>query len=452
MKLATYADGTRDGHLVVVSHDLASAVYANTQASRLQQLLDDWNFVAPQLQELYITLNHGKARHSFAFDPALCQAPLPRMGHWAWQALGAQTEPSDVAPTSAAGSEAGAGVGPLSGRSGWTRPLLQAEPGDDMRGPCAELALPNARWPGGVNAGLAVLTGELALEAGPTQALESVRLLGVYSRWTLASSDPTPSTRVSPVADGTPAPHWAPLLVTPDELGPAWVAGRVDLELQLQWLCARGLQLGATQRVRGADQRWHYGQLLAWACRARRLRAGSGVGCDWLSARLPRPQDLAVDAGLAPAPAGRAARRVAGARGETAPVAESGRPIGQGPAYAARLEVFGADGQSVFGALTPAWSQAEEPVGWPSWATTAPAPAPAPAPASSAAAAGGAPAADSPAALDPAQAATELPAGPAEAGEAARQPAPAAARKTRTARARAGGPAKGKAGGTIDAA
>ena len=30
-----------------------------------------------------MTLNHGRARHAFAFDPAQCMAPLPRAYQWA---------------------------------------------------------------------------------------------------------------------------------------------------------------------------------------------------------------------------------------------------------------------------------------------------------------------------------------------------------------------------------
>ena len=83
MKLATYKDGSRDGQLVVVSRDLSTAHYATGIASKMQQVLDDWNFMAPQLQDLYETLNNGKARHAFPFDPALCMAPLPRAYQWA---------------------------------------------------------------------------------------------------------------------------------------------------------------------------------------------------------------------------------------------------------------------------------------------------------------------------------------------------------------------------------
>ena len=61
MKLATYRDGSRDGQLVVVSRDLSTAHYASGIATRLQQVLDDWNFLSPQLEDLSQTLNHGKA-------------------------------------------------------------------------------------------------------------------------------------------------------------------------------------------------------------------------------------------------------------------------------------------------------------------------------------------------------------------------------------------------------
>ena len=81
MKLASYRDESRDGQLVVVSRDMSTAHYATGIATRLQQLLDDWNFLSPQLEDLYQSLNQGKPRHAFAFDPTLCMAPLPRAYH-----------------------------------------------------------------------------------------------------------------------------------------------------------------------------------------------------------------------------------------------------------------------------------------------------------------------------------------------------------------------------------
>ena len=83
MKFASYQDGSRDGQLVVVSRDLGLAVYPSHIANRLQQVLDDWNYLSPQLQDLSDQLNAGRARNAFAFNPAQCLAPLPRAYQWA---------------------------------------------------------------------------------------------------------------------------------------------------------------------------------------------------------------------------------------------------------------------------------------------------------------------------------------------------------------------------------
>ena len=82
MKLATYKDGSRNGQLVVVSNDLTSAHYAGGVARCLQQVLDDWNFLSPQLEELARALNQGQARHAFAFDARRCMALLPCACQW----------------------------------------------------------------------------------------------------------------------------------------------------------------------------------------------------------------------------------------------------------------------------------------------------------------------------------------------------------------------------------
>ena len=41
-----------------------TANYATGIAAPLQQVLDDWGFLSPQLQDLYDSLNAGRARHA----------------------------------------------------------------------------------------------------------------------------------------------------------------------------------------------------------------------------------------------------------------------------------------------------------------------------------------------------------------------------------------------------
>jgi fumarylacetoacetate (FAA) hydrolase len=76
MKLATYKDGSRDGQLVVVSRDLSTAHYATGVAQRMQQVLDDWNFLAPQLEDLSFLLTPSNAWHHC---PGPISGPMARL-------------------------------------------------------------------------------------------------------------------------------------------------------------------------------------------------------------------------------------------------------------------------------------------------------------------------------------------------------------------------------------
>ncbi|MDE2306969.1 MAG: FAA hydrolase family protein, partial [Xanthomonadaceae bacterium] len=78
MKLASLKAGGRDGTLIVVSRDLASAVPATGIAPTLQAALDDWSNTAPRLNALSVELNAGRAAGAFALDPSALAAPLPR--------------------------------------------------------------------------------------------------------------------------------------------------------------------------------------------------------------------------------------------------------------------------------------------------------------------------------------------------------------------------------------
>ena len=161
MKLATYKDGSRDGQLLVVSRDLGLACYATGAAQTLQQALDDWNFIAPQLQDLYVALNQGRARHAFPFEPGRCMAPLPRAFQWAV---------ADAAPPE---QPAGAGR-QLSLRQG---------SGDAFLGPCEDMACHEALPGIDCCAGLAVVSGDLPARASPEQALDAIRLLMLVNDW-----------------------------------------------------------------------------------------------------------------------------------------------------------------------------------------------------------------------------------------------------------------------------
>jgi fumarylacetoacetate (FAA) hydrolase len=311
MKLATYKDGSRDGQLVVVSRDLSSAHYATGVASTLRQVLDDWNFLAPQLQDLSVALNQGRARHAFAFEPQRCMAPLPRAGQWL-EALAFDNHVQLVSPAT-------------------TGLHWSVCPPDDLLGPADELVLPDERWGGDFGAGLAVITGDIPQGSTPERALDGVRLLMLVNGAVLRDY-PGGQGRVVRWASAC-----APVAVTPDELGDAWQGGRVHLTLQTQW---NGRKVGMAE---GNDMKWHFGQLLAQCSRVRRVRAGAVVGSGPVSSPGQEAQ------GLRQWPRGYAAIGEKRAMDQALGV----QPLTPYLAYgdSLRLEMKGRDGHSLFGAI-----------------------------------------------------------------------------------------------------
>ena len=235
MKLATYSDGSRDGQLVVVSRDLRHAHYATHVAGRLQQVLDDWNFLSPQLQDIYDSLNSGRAPHAFAFEPQRCLAPLPR----AYQCLQADAWLPE-APT----------------------PQLRQAVSDPLYPAHAGLLLPSERAQGDLAVGLAAVTGDLPPSASSDQALAGIRLLMLCSQLRWQGLDDA--------ALAQPLTAFSPVALTPDELGDSWQDGRLQLTLQFS---GNGRKLGMCDT--GSDMTQGLHELLARLCSLRPLRAGS---------------------------------------------------------------------------------------------------------------------------------------------------------------------------------
>ena len=267
MKLATYKDGSRDGQLVVVSKDLTLAHYASGIATRMQQVLDDWNYLSPQLQDLYDTLNLGKARHAFAFDPRMCMAPLPRAYQWAdGSAYLNHVELVRAARHSAVPD------------SYYTEPLMYQGGSDDFLGPTDDVVCASESFGIDFEAEVTVITGDVPMGADADAALEGVRLIMLANDVSLRNLVPDELAKGFGFLQSKPATAFSPVAVTPDELGSAWKEGRVHLTLQSTW---NGRKVGMCEA--GPEMRFHFGQLIAHICKTRNVRAGSIVGSGTVS-------------------------------------------------------------------------------------------------------------------------------------------------------------------------
>ncbi|MFN3376665.1 MAG: fumarylacetoacetate hydrolase family protein [Burkholderiaceae bacterium] len=327
MKLATYKDGSRDGQLVVVSRDLSTAHYATGIAHRLQQVLDDWNFLAPQLQDLYEQLNAGRARHAFPFDPARCMAPLPRAYQWA--AGSAYLHHVELV------RKAGGAALPESLR---TDPLMYQGASDDFLGPCDDVVVPSEAMGIDFGAEIAVITGDVRMGASPEQALDGIRLVMLANGVSLRNLIPAELDKGLGFVQSKPVTAFSPVAVTPHELGDAWQHGRVHLTLQSTW---NGRRVGLCDA--GPDMHFHFGQLIAHLATTRHVRAGSIVGSGTVSnppvehkGRLDWPKGYGCIA-----------------EKRCMETLQDGKPSTDYMRYGdtIRIEMKGRDGQSVFGAI-----------------------------------------------------------------------------------------------------
>ena len=319
MKLATLKDGSRDGQLAVVARDLSRAHFAAGIAGTMQRLLDDWNFLAPQLEDLYATLNDGKARHAFDFDPHRCMAPLPRAFQWA---DGSAYLNHVELVRRARNAEVPA--------SFYEDPLMYQGGSDDFLGPTDDAVFASTDWGIDFESELAVVTGDVGIGTAPAAALESVRLLLLVNDWSLRNLIPTELAKGFGFLQSKPATAFGPVAVTPDELGDAWQGGRVHLALDSRW---NGRRVGHTDA--GPEMSFHFGQLIAHVAKTRRLRAGSIVGSGTVS-------NKDWSHGWSCIAEQRAIETIEGGAPRTA-FMQFGDTI--------RIEVLGRDGQSVFGAI-----------------------------------------------------------------------------------------------------
>lgn len=267
MKLATYKDGSRDGQLVVVSRDLGTAHYATGIASKLQQALDDWGFISPQLQDLYDQLNSGRARHAFPFDPAQCMAPLPRAYQWA---DGSAYINHVELVRKARNSEVP--------ESFYTDPLMYQGGSDDFIGPCDDVVVPSEAMGIDFEAEIAVITGDVKMGTSADQALDGIRLVMIANDVSLRNLIPAELAKGFGFFQSKPATAFGPVAVTLDELGDAWDHGRVNLTVQSTW---NGRKVGMCDA--GPEMTFHFGQLIAHVAKTRNLRAGSIIGSGTVS-------------------------------------------------------------------------------------------------------------------------------------------------------------------------
>lgn len=327
MKLATIKDGSRDGQLAVVARDLKTAHMADGIAPTLRAALDDWAFIAPQLDTLYGQLNAGQLRRAFDFDPAACMAPLPRAPS---VSTGAAWPNHLELACRARGAPFPATL--------LDEPLM-TQSGAELLGPNDAIVLAHEEWGIDFGAGIAAIVDDVPQGATPDEAHGRIRLLMLANDITLRQLIPDELAKGGGPLQAKPAIGFSPLAVTPDECGDAWRGGKLHLRIKSTW---NGNLVG--QPDAGADMAFNFPQLIAHLCRTRRLQAGSIVLAGPVSNKASARRG-AVAPGYACIDEARALETVADGAPST-PFMRFGDTI--------RIEMVDEKGKAVFGSIEQA--------------------------------------------------------------------------------------------------
>jgi fumarylacetoacetate (FAA) hydrolase len=319
MKLASLQEGGRDGTLIVVDRALKRAVRAGDVAPTLQTALDDWATTAPKLRALAEALAGDKAPGSFALDTKALAAPLPRAFQWA-------DGSAYVVHVELVRKARSVEMPP----SFWTDPLMYQGGSDSFIGPNDEIEAGDEAWGIDFEGEIGVIVDDVPMGISPEAARRHIKLVTILNDVSLRNLIVGELAKGFGFFHGKPATAFAPVAVTPDELGEAWDGARLNLPLVST---LNDKEFGHPNAA--TDLTFDFGQLIAHAAKTRHLAAGTIVGSGTVANR-----DASV--GCSCIAERRVRETIDGGKAVT-PFMKFGDRI--------RIEMVDRAGQSIFGAI-----------------------------------------------------------------------------------------------------
>ena len=266
MKLATIKDGTRDGRLAVVSSDLSRFCLADNIASTMQNALDDWEEVSPNLAALYNRLEANNIEAQ-PFMQAEAHSPLPRAYQWSDGSayinhveLVRKARDAEVP------------------ESFYHDPLMYQGGSDGFLPPRADIPLGDVKWGCDMEGEIAVIVDDVPIGVSAEDASKHIKLIMLVNDVSLRGLIPGELAKGFGFFQSKPASAFSPVAVTPDELGDAWKDSLIHLPLMVDY---NGEPFGRAEV--GVDATFNMAQLVAHAAKTRSLCAGSIIGSGTIS-------------------------------------------------------------------------------------------------------------------------------------------------------------------------
>jgi fumarylacetoacetate (FAA) hydrolase len=317
LKLATLADGSRDGRLVVVDRSGERWADVSHIAPTLQAALDDWDRASPRLEHLARALTAHEIK-GHALDLSHVSAPLPRAYEW----IDASAFLSHVVRVRKARNA----EPPETLR---TDPLVYQGGSGVLLGPRAPMLLVDPAWGLDFEAELCVVLGDVPQGIRADAVAPRVRLLMLANDVTLRNLVPAELAKGFGFFQSKPATAFSPFAITPDELGSAYHGGRVHLRLR----CFLNERLVGDPDA--GEMHFSFFDLVAHIAKTRAFCAGTILGSGTVS-------NEAEERGVTCLAELRARETIAHGKPSTPFLARGDR---------VRIEMLGADGENLFGTL-----------------------------------------------------------------------------------------------------
>ncbi|WP_133406301.1 fumarylacetoacetate hydrolase family protein [Parashewanella tropica] len=267
MKLATYNNGRRDGQLMLVSRDLTKAVAVPAIAHTMQQLMDSWDLLEPQLKELYDALNDGQLDNTVDFDESQCLSPFPRAYQWADGSayvnhveLVRKARNAEMPETF------------------WTDPLVYQGGSDCFIAPRANIELGSEEWGIDFESEIAVVTDDVPMGISAENAADHIKLLMLVNDVSLRGLIPAELAKGFGFFQSKPSSSFSPVAITPDELGDKWQESKVHLPL----VTHLNDELFGRPNA-GVDMTFDFATLVSHVAKTRPMGAGAIVGSGTIS-------------------------------------------------------------------------------------------------------------------------------------------------------------------------
>lgn len=318
MKLATIKNGQPDGQLIVVSRDLKTAVAAEGCAN-MQYALDNWEKVEPQLQAVYKLLIEGKAKNSFAFEQKQALPPLPRAFQWI-----------DTSSYLCHGRLLDRAFGIDAIMDAATNPIMYQGASDAFIPPHSDAIFVDDSHGIDFEAELGMIIGAVPAGAKRETLAQKLRLIVLINDWSCRALQPYEMKRGFGLIHSKPITGFAPVAITPDELGDKWQDGKIHYRVHV-W---RNEEKFGSPLASAMD--FHYTHLIEAAARTRPLGDGTIMGFGTVSEGNPHIAGSCC---------------ITEKRGQE--IIDNGKPSLPFMSFGekVKIEVYDDDGQSVFGSI-----------------------------------------------------------------------------------------------------